>query len=294
MFVTTEPAQDGYPIVLINGQHLAQVLQKEMAAIGLALEMLFEREAHWYTSNLDMGSGILIFVMAVTYTGERQWTLSDGNELWIETARWHMTMLDFPILYYDVRHCEPQDLPDTAELRIMMEGERELQHHTLYGHKLARELQLLEDPESRDVLARFLAEFSDHWPRHISQPDGTLQLVEVKWDRVQTAEDYLMATSVYSDAFSRLRQDLREEVREEVREGLREEVREEALREGRQEDALKILGTVLEQDQLASLARAWRQSGWFPNLDAVLAVRDGTQSWTFLLPTESPSASNNS
>lgn len=294
VFVTTEPAQDGYPIVLINGQHLAQVLQKEMAAIGLALEMLFEREAHWYTSNLDMGSGILIFVMAVTYTGERQWTLSDGNELWIETARWHMTMLDFPILYYDVRHCEPQDLPDTAELRIMMEGERELQHHTLYGHKLARELQLLEDPESRDVLARFLAEFSDHWPRHISQPDGTLQLVEVKWDRVQTAEDYLMATSVYSDAFSRLRQDLREEVREEVREGLREEVREEALREGRQEDALKILGTVLEQDQLASLARAWRQSGWFPNLDAVLAVRDGTQSWTFLLPTESPSASNNS
>ena len=44
---------DGYPIVLINGQQLAQVLQKEVAATGLALEALFEREANWYTSNLS-------------------------------------------------------------------------------------------------------------------------------------------------------------------------------------------------------------------------------------------------
>ena len=44
---------DGYPIVLINGQHLAQVLRKEMAATGLGLEMLLEREAHWYASNLS-------------------------------------------------------------------------------------------------------------------------------------------------------------------------------------------------------------------------------------------------
>ena len=44
---------DGYPIVLINGQQLAQVLQKEVAATGLALETLFEREANWYTSNLS-------------------------------------------------------------------------------------------------------------------------------------------------------------------------------------------------------------------------------------------------
>ncbi len=44
---------DGYPIVLINGQRLAQELQKEMAATGLGLEMLFEREANWYTSNLS-------------------------------------------------------------------------------------------------------------------------------------------------------------------------------------------------------------------------------------------------
>ena len=44
---------DGYPIVLINGQHLAQVLQKEMATTGLGLESLFEREANWYSSNLS-------------------------------------------------------------------------------------------------------------------------------------------------------------------------------------------------------------------------------------------------
>ena len=42
---------DGYPIVLINGQQLTQVLRKEMAATGLGLEMLFEREAQWYASN---------------------------------------------------------------------------------------------------------------------------------------------------------------------------------------------------------------------------------------------------
>ena len=44
---------DGYPMVLINGQRLAQALQKEMEATGLRLEMLFEREASWYTSNLS-------------------------------------------------------------------------------------------------------------------------------------------------------------------------------------------------------------------------------------------------
>lgn len=44
---------DGYPIVLINGQQLAQVLQKEVAATGLALETLFEHESNWYTSNLS-------------------------------------------------------------------------------------------------------------------------------------------------------------------------------------------------------------------------------------------------
>lgn len=44
---------DGYPIVLINGQHVAQILQKEMAATGHALEMLFEREANWYASNVS-------------------------------------------------------------------------------------------------------------------------------------------------------------------------------------------------------------------------------------------------
>ena len=44
---------DGYPIVLINGQGVAQVLQKEMTATGLALDMLFEREANWYSSNLS-------------------------------------------------------------------------------------------------------------------------------------------------------------------------------------------------------------------------------------------------
>ncbi len=62
VFVTTgtftkqaqvELGVDGYPIVLINGQHLAQVLRKEMAATGLGLEMLFEREAKWYASNLS-------------------------------------------------------------------------------------------------------------------------------------------------------------------------------------------------------------------------------------------------
>ena len=42
---------DRYPIVLINGQQLAQVLRKEVAATGLGLEMVFEREAQWYASN---------------------------------------------------------------------------------------------------------------------------------------------------------------------------------------------------------------------------------------------------
>ena len=44
---------DGYPIVLVNGKQLAQVLQKEMAETGLGLEMIFEREANWYASNLS-------------------------------------------------------------------------------------------------------------------------------------------------------------------------------------------------------------------------------------------------
>ncbi len=317
--------KDGGPGKMANQEHIPDALWSFRAEksdlVMLAFE--FQRQRQWYFAlrlalylfvhivslcearTLTRASGIPVFVMAVTYTGEHPWSLTDGNELWTDAARRYMAMPTFPILYYDVRHCDPQDLPETAELRIMMEGERELQHHTLYGHLLARQLQLLENPESRDVLARFLAEFSEFWPRHIEQPDGTLELAEVEWGSVQTAEDYLMATSVYSDAFSRLRQDLREEVRqdlreemrqdlrEEVRQDLREEVREETFREGRQKDALKILGTVLEQDQLASLERAWREADWLPDLDAVLAVRDRMQPWTSLFPATASSASDN-
>ena len=317
--------KDGGPGKMANQEHIPDALWSFRAEksdlVMLAFE--FQRQRQWYFAlrlalylfvhivslcearTLTRASGIPVFVMAVTYTGEHPWSLTDGNELWTDAARRYMAMPTFPILYYDVRHCDSQDLPETAELRIMMEGERELQHHTLYGHQLARQLQLLANPESRDVLARFLAEFSEFWPRHIKQPDGTLELAEVEWGSVQTAEDYLMATSVYSDAFSRLRQDLREEVRqdlreevrqdlrEEMRQDLREEVREETFREGRQKDALKILGTVLEQDQLASLERAWREADWLPDLDAVLAVRDRMQPWTSLFPATASSASDN-
>ena len=297
--------KDGGPSRVKNQEHIPDALWSFRAErsdlVMLAFE--FQRQRQWYfalrlalylfvhivslceSRRLTRASGIPVFVMVVTYTGNRPWSLSDGNELWTSVARQHMAMPTFPVLYYDVRHCEPQDLPRTAELRIMMEGERELRHNTLYGYKLARDLQLLEDPETRDVLARFLAEFSEHWPRHLEQPDGTLELIEVKWDSVETAEDYLMATSVYSDAFSRLRQDLREEVRD------------EAFREGRQagvqQAALEILGPVLEQSRLTSLESAWQLSDWLPDLAAVLAVRDGIRSWTSLLPPETPSESDN-
>ena len=329
--------KDGGPGKMANQEHIPDALWSFRAEksdlVMLALE--FQRQRQWYfalrlalylfvhivslceSRTLTRASGIPVFVMAVTYTGERPWSLTDGNELWTDAARRYMTMPNFPILYYDVRHCDPQDLPETAELRIMMEGERMLQHPSRNMHQLARELQLLEDPESRDVLARFLAEFSEHWPRHIEQPDGTLKLAEVNWDRVQTAGDYQMAVSVYSDVFSTLRRELREEAREEVREEVRNEVREEvrnevreeardevreevrnevrqdAIREDRQEVAIKILEAVLKQDQLASLETAWRQAGWLPDLDTVLAVRDGLQPWTSLFPTATSSTSDN-
>lgn len=60
VFVTTgaftRPAQvecdvDKYPLVLVNGQRLAQEVRKELAATGLGLDELIQREADWYASN---------------------------------------------------------------------------------------------------------------------------------------------------------------------------------------------------------------------------------------------------
>ena len=67
---------DGYPIVLINGQHLAKVLRKEMAATGLGLEMLFEREAKWYAANLSS-------LPAENITKDRR----AGHEVWRMDSR---------------------------------------------------------------------------------------------------------------------------------------------------------------------------------------------------------------
>ena len=201
--------KDGGPGKVENQEHIPDALWSFRAErsdlVMLAFE--FQRQDQWYfalrlalylfvhivslceSRKLTRESGIPIFVMAVTYTGERQWTLSDGNELWTEAARRHMTMPAFPVLYYDVRHCEAQDLPHAAELRIMMDGERRLQRPTEDVQKLARELQTLNDLESREVLARFLAEFAKLWPRYIELEDGRRELIDVDWGSVTTAEE---------------------------------------------------------------------------------------------------------
>lgn len=175
------------------------------------------------------------------------------------------------MLYYGVRHCDPQDLPDTAELRIMMEGERRLREPYEHVDGLARAVLALENPERRDVLARFLAEFGEHWPRYMAGEGGRRVLVDVKWDQVQTAEDFDMAANLYSEVYT----------------GLRDRALAEGIQQSVQQAILKILGTVLEQDQLVNLETAWQQSDWYPDLDDVLAVRDGMEPWTSLLPKKS-------
>lgn len=74
---------------------------------------------------------------------------------------------------------------------------------------------------------------------------------EVAWNRVETAEDFATAAILYFHAYTRA--------------------------------VLKVLGPVLNQDQLEALDCAWQQSNWFADLDAVYAVRDGKQPWTSLL-----------
>ncbi len=60
VYVTTsvfsEPAQlelaeDKYPLVLVNGKRLVQELERVMAAEGLTLQELLERETNWYLAN---------------------------------------------------------------------------------------------------------------------------------------------------------------------------------------------------------------------------------------------------
>ena len=296
--------KDGGPGKVENQEHIPDALWSFRAErsdlVMLAFE--FQRQDQWYfalrlalylfvhivslceSRKLTRESGIPIFVMAVTYTGERQWTLSDGNELWTETARRHMAMPAFPVLYYDVRHCETQDLPHVAELRIMMEGERRLQRPTEAVQELARELQTLNDLESREVLTRFLAEFAELWPRYIELEDGRRELIDVDWGSVKTVEEFAMAAKVYSNALSGVRE-------EGFQQGIKQGI-EQGIEQGIRQAALKILETILKQDQMASLESAWRQADWFPDLDAVLAVRDGIRNWTSLFPTETSMSEN--
>ena len=60
VYVTTsifsEPAQvelaeDKYPLVLVNGKRLVQVLEQATVSEGLSLRELLDRETEWYRSN---------------------------------------------------------------------------------------------------------------------------------------------------------------------------------------------------------------------------------------------------
>ena len=111
--------KDGGPGKMANQEHIPDALWSFRAEksdlVMLALE--FQRQRQWYfalrlalylfvhivslceSRTLTRASGIPVFVMAVTYTGERPWSLTDGNELWTDAARRYMTMPNFPILY---------------------------------------------------------------------------------------------------------------------------------------------------------------------------------------------------
>ena len=293
--------KDGGPGKVRDQEHIPDALWSFSAEksdlVMLAFE--FQRQRQWYfalrlalylfvhivslceSREVTRKSGIPLFVMVVTYTGARPWVLADGNELWTDAARRHMAMPVFPILYYDVHHCDSQDLPDTAELRIMMEGERRMREPYEHVDELARAVLALKNPESRDVLARFLSEFGEYWPRYMAGEGGRQVLVDVKWDQVQTAEDFDMAANLYSEVYTGLRDKA-------LAEGFQQGV-QQGVQEGVQQAILKILGTVLEQGQLADLETAWQQSDWYPDLDDVLAVRDGVRTWTLLFPPETPS-----
>lgn len=156
----------------------------------------------------------------------------------------------------------------------MMEGERQPCEHM---PRFARALQALDDPESRAVLIRFLAEFAEHWPWHVEREGGRRDAIDVDWSSVHTAEEFDMAAKTYADAFN----------------VVREEGFQQGIQQGVQQAALKFLGTALEPSQLASLENAWRQTDWSPDLDAVLAVRDGAQPWTSLFPPTPPVPSDN-
>lgn len=48
-----ELISDEYPLVLMNGQRVAQELLKELAETGLGIDQLFKRELEWYDANLS-------------------------------------------------------------------------------------------------------------------------------------------------------------------------------------------------------------------------------------------------
>ena len=90
-----------------------------------------------------------------------------------------------------------------------------------------------------------------------------------------------MAANLYSEVYTGLRDKA-------LAEGFQQGV-QQGIQQGVLQVILKILGTVLEQGQLADLETAWQQSDWYPDLDDVLAVRDGVRPWTSLFPPETPS-----
>ena len=79
---------------------------------------------------------------------------------------------------------------------------------------------------------------------------------EIAWDRVETAEDFATATTLFFHAYKQA--------------------------------VPRVFGPVLKQDQLEAWDCAWQQSNWFADLGTVSAVRDGMRPWTSqLLPTPS-------
>lgn len=118
--------KDGGPGKMANQEHIPDALWSFSAEkadlVMLAFE--FQRQRQWYfamrlalylfvhivslceSRTLTRTLGIPVFVMAVTYTGERPWPLSDGNDLWTGAARQHMSMLNAD-LSHAVLRCPP-------------------------------------------------------------------------------------------------------------------------------------------------------------------------------------------
>ncbi len=155
----------------------------------------------------DQRPGLSPVVVAVLYTGRDRWRPPPLHDLFSPLAR-KLMRFEFPLLYYDVLHMEPEEDPEQPLLRMVFEVERcEDPSETI---PVMQAIRGLEDREAYALLIRFLCDKMRQWDQ-LRDAQGRLLLDAGQLDDTRPLSEVVKEMETVQERFLRQLADRRAE-----------------------------------------------------------------------------------